>query len=100
MWYSGYMQKPSVLYVIRHLNGKYVDLDSASGGYPYLVPEFRRAKMFDTFEAALGYKAVFDGNQFDSDAWRIVRCEVAEAIITLERYAEEKGASLVAEAQG
>ena len=84
------MAEPLSFYVLRHLNGSYVDQDMASGGYPYLVKEFRRAYMFDSFEEAFRYKGVFSRNQFDSDEWRIIRCEVTETIITMSTFLKEK----------
>ena len=77
-------------YVLRHLNGTYVDQDMNSGGYPYLVDGFRRAFMFDSFEDAFNYKGIFSRNQFDSDKWRIVRCDIAQRVISMSTYLSEK----------
>lgn len=76
-------------YVIRHLNGRFVAQDKASGGYPYLVSGLRQAHLYESFEQAFRYKGVFHGGQFDSDKWRIIRCEVHPMTISLDSYVAE-----------
>ena len=79
-----------VFYVLRHLNGQFVRQDTPSGGYPYLVPKLLQGHMFDSFEQAFNYKGVFSNGGFDSDKWRIIKCDITMTTITLQKYIEEK----------
>ena len=62
-------------YVIKNTTtGKYIDIDSASGGYPYEVDFLYSAHVFHSKEDALKYKKVMKPGESESlknDNWEL-----------------------------
>lgn len=50
-------------YCLRYPNGKYVAVDSGSGGYPYEVANILEAQRFPRSEA-IRYQEIFKGDLF------------------------------------
>lgn len=58
--------------IINTTSGKYIDVDSHSGGYPYEVEHILRANKFIEKEDAEHYKKICDGK-----TWVIKRAVIA-----------------------
>lgn len=64
-------------YVLRTTGGKYIGLDSSSGGYPYLPATIVNIHVWPTAEKAEEYKRILSGSSaFGSDlgpssSWRV-----------------------------
>lgn len=63
---------------------KFIGLDQASGGYPYIPRDFRGIYIWNTEEDALQYKGVFKGSEMGGSrgmtvsSWNIVRIVLME----------------------
>lgn len=78
-------------YVLRYPDGKFVALDSASGGYPYAVDDVFRARLWDTREAAERYNAVFSWKDYDNPVFSL-----AVVSTLVEGVTARKGSALAA----
>lgn len=63
-------------YCIRAANGKYIGLDSASGGYPYIPNDIVNIHVWRTQEEAEKYKQILSSSGSFGDvgsvsAWRV-----------------------------
>ncbi len=64
-------------YALRSLtSGKFIALDSASGGYPYEVSTIWRAQFFETADEAIHYTAVMSYSDYDRPEYDLFRVEV------------------------
>jgi len=65
------------VYIIRRQkDGRFCDIDSVSGGYPYFVEKIRNAKFFTSRDEALSYAAKFD--EREADEWEILTISLSE----------------------